>query len=119
MDNKGLIGIIPFLGLAFLFVLILPIILFKLNTMSQYLFQIIMVFTIVGYVKQMGLDGALMWIVSGILIYFIVWKYVYIFSSLYFLMLLMGFGFTSAIMWGSNSFRTFLAGKKIQKLERE
>ena len=109
LNQRG-IGVVAVMGLAFLFFLVLPIILFKLNAMSKVLFQIIMVFTIIGYVKQMGLDGALMWIVSGILVYFIVWKYIYLFSSLYLLMLLMGFGFTSAIMWGSNTLRSKIGG---------
>lgn len=107
-NKKGFMGILPFLFIVFLCILILPMILFWLNGLSKVLFQIIMAFTILGYVKQMGLDGALMWIVSGILIYFIVWKYIDLFSSLYMLMLLMGMGVTSAIMWGSNTLRTNL-----------
>ena len=102
MNARGL-AIIAVIGGAFLCFIILPWILFYINGMSKVLFQVIMAFTILGYVKQMGLDGALMWIVSGILIYFIVWKYIYLFSSLYLIMMLMGFGFTSAIMWGSNA----------------
>jgi hypothetical protein len=103
-NQRGL-AIVAVIGLGFLFFIILPWILFYINGMSKVLFQVIMAFTILGYVKQMGLDGALMWIVSGILIYFIVWKYIYLFSSLYLIMMLMGFGFTSAIMWGSNALK--------------
>lgn len=115
MNKKALIGILPLIGIMFLVVLALPFILFKIHSLAKPLFQIIMAFTIIGYVKQMGLDGALMWIVSGILIYFIVWKYIGLFSSLYMLMLLMGFGFTSVIMWGSNAFRLKLAGHEAKR----
>jgi len=119
MTERGLLGVLPVLGIGFGIILILPIILFYLNDMSKPLFQIILAFSIIGYIKQMGLDGALMWIVSGILIYFIVYKYIMIFSSLYMLMLLMGFGFTSAIMWGSNTVRNKLAGMKARRMYGE
>jgi len=118
MNKKGLIGILPMLGISFFVVILLPIVLFWLSGLSKVLFQVIMAFTIIGYVKQMGLDGALMWIVSGILIYFIVWKYIYIFSSLYMLMLLMGMGVTSAIMWGTSNIRGKLVARDTLKKSR-
>jgi hypothetical protein len=104
MNNKGVILYI--LGVAFVIIVVLPFLLMHFYSMSKILFQGILVFSIIGYVRQMGLDGALMWIVSGVLIYFIVFKYITLFTSLYVLMLLMGFGFTSAIMWGSNTLKS-------------
>ncbi len=109
MNNKGF-HILGFIVIGFVLVLLVPFVLMRLNSMSKVLFQIIMVFTIIGYVKQMGLDGALMWIISGVLCYFIVYKYIDLFASLYMLMLLMGFGFTSAIMWGSNTVKRKVDG---------
>ena len=113
MNNKGVIVYI--LVVAFIVIFLIPYLLMHLFSMSKILFQGIMMFTIIGYVRQMGLDGALMWIVSGVLIYFIVFKYITLFTSLYVLMLLMGFGFTSAIMWGSNTLKTKLTALKKKK----
>ncbi len=110
MNDKGVVLYI--LGVAFLIVFVMPFLLMHFYSMSKILFQVILVFSIIGYVRQMGLDGALMWIVSGVLIYFIVFKYITLFTSLYVLMLLMGFGFTSAIMWGSNTLKTKIMSMK-------
>lgn len=113
MNNKGVLLYI--LGVGFVIIFVLPFLLMHFYSMSKILFQIIMVFSIIGYVRQMGLDGALMWIVSGVLIYFIVYKYMMLFTSLYVLMMLMGFGFTSAIMWGSNTLKTKIMGMKAKQ----
>ena len=70
MNQKGgtlLIMIIIFI----LVIVIIPIFLFNLYTISKPILQIILAFAIIGYVKNMGVDGILMWIISGILIYFI------------------------------------------------
>ncbi len=114
LDAKG-ISVIVAIAIAFLLVIMAPIALMKLNELSKVLFQIIMVFVIIGYVRQMGLEGALMWIVSGILCYFIVYKYIYLFSSLYILMLLMGFGLTSSLMWGTATLRGKLADWNLER----
>lgn len=117
LDAKG-IGVIIAIALAFLLIILAPIALLKLNELSKVLFQIIMVFVIIGYVRQMGLEGALMWVVSGILCYFIVYKYIYLFSSLYVLMLLMGFGLTSSLMWGTATLRGKLADWNLERSMR-
>ena len=114
LDAKG-IRVIIAIALAFLLVVLAPIALMKMNELSKILFQIIMVFVIIGYVRQMGLEGALMWIVSGILCYFIVYKYIYLFSSLYILMLLMGFGLTSSLMWGTATLRGKMADWNLER----
>ncbi len=117
LDAKG-ISVIVAIALAFLLIILAPIALLKMNELSKVLFQIIMVFVIIGYVRQMGLEGALMWVVSGILCYFIVYKYIYLFSSLYVLMLLMGFGLTSSLMWGTATLRGKLADWNLERSMR-
>lgn len=117
VNQKG-IGPVAVMGLAFLLVILAPIFLMKISGLSKVLFQIIMVFIIIGYVRQMGIEGALMWVVSGILCYFIVYKYIYLFSSLYVLMLMMGFGLTSALMWGSATLRGKLGDWKAARTMR-
>lgn len=117
LNAKG-IGVFAVMGIGFLIVILIPIALIELNEMSKILFQIILVFSIIGYVRQMGMEGALMWIIAGILCFFVVYKYIYLFSSLYVLMLLMGFGFTSAIMWGSATMRNKVAEWKATRAAR-
>ena len=112
MNKKGIIGVFPMMGLALLAFLVIPAALFYLSTISKIMFQVIMAFMIIAYVKNFGIEGPLMWILSGILVYFLVWKYPTMTASFYMLILMMGMGFTSAIIWGSSSIRTFFVTKK-------
>jgi len=114
LNEKG-IGIFVVIGLGFLFFLILPTILFTISGISKIMFQVIMAFMIIAYVKQFGLEGGLMWIIAGILIYFLIWKYIYLTATLYMLMILMGMGFTSAIIWGSASIRGIIEKRKMRE----
>jgi hypothetical protein len=110
--NKKGVGVFGLIGMFFLLALVAPIILMQLLSISKILFQVILAFVILGYVKNMGIEGPLMWILSGILIYFMVYKYVYLTTSLYTLMMMMTFGVTSMIFWGSSFLRTKMAAKK-------
>lgn len=104
LNQKG-VGIFIVMGAALLFFLILPIILFTFSQISLRMYQVILAFLIIAYVKGFGIEGPLMWILSGILIYFLVWKYIYVTSMFHVLIMMMGMGFTSAIIWGSALFK--------------
>jgi len=110
-NNKGVIGLFPLIGLALLFFLILPIILFTFSSISLRMYQVILAFLIIGYVRSFGIEGPLMWLLAGILIYFLAWKYVYVTSMFHILIIMLGLGFTSAIIWGSALMRGKLAAK--------
>lgn len=100
--NKRGIGPVIFIILVFVAVLILPTILFALSGINKIFYQGIMVFLIISYVRGMGLEGPLMWIISGVLIYFLVFKYTEIAAGFYLIIIILTMGFGSVIVWSSN-----------------
>ena len=101
MNEKG--NIIIFLLIAFAFVLLLPPIILHAFPPAAWLFKIMMVFIIFATVRGYLGDGPLTWIISGVLIYFLVFKYTDITASLWVFQLLLAFGFGSVIIWGIGS----------------
>jgi hypothetical protein len=110
LNQKGL-GIFAIMGIGLLGFLVLPIVLFTISEISLRMYQAILAFLIIAYVRGFGIEGPLMWILSGILIYFLVWKYVYLTSMFHILIIMMGLGFTSAIIWGSASVKAKFLSK--------
>ncbi len=103
MNNKG--GLFGIIGIGFLVIILLPIVFMQVYSISRPLFQVIIAFLIMGYLKNMGIEGVTFWILSAILVYFLAWKYVEMAASFYVLIFLMGAGFTSTVVWGSAFFR--------------
>jgi hypothetical protein len=110
MNNKG--GLFLVIGIGFLAIILLPIIFMQIFSISKPLFQVILAFVIMGYLKNLGIEGVIFWILSAILIYFLAWKYVEIASTFYVLMFLMGAGFTSSVIWGSAFMRGVFRARK-------
>jgi len=113
LNEKG--SIIIAIALAFVAIILLPIVFMQIFSISKPLFQVIIAFVIMGYVRNVGIEGIPFWTLSAILIYFLAWKYVEIASSFYVLMLLMGLGFTSSLIWGSVFFTGLLKNRKMMK----
>lgn len=79
--------------------LLVPLVMY-LYKPADIVFKLILIFTIFMTVRSFLGTGTLTLIISGILIWFMVFKYGYIFSSLYVLYTLLGIGFLSVIIWG-------------------
>ena len=101
MNQKG--NIIIFLLIAFAVVLLLPPLLITVFPPAKYLFALIMIFVIYSTVRGYLGDGILTLLISGILVYFLVFKYLLITSSLWVFQILLAVGFGSVIMWGIGS----------------
>jgi hypothetical protein len=111
IGKKG-ISIFGVMGIGFFGFLIIPFVLFYVWNISKVLFQGIMAMMIIAYVKQFGLEGPMMWVIAGILIYILVYKYVTFTATIYMLIIMIGMGFTSAIIWGSSTIRGRIMAKK-------
>jgi len=86
--------------LVFAVVLILPPVFLHLFPQAKILFALLMIFTIWGTVRMYLGDSVLTLIISGILAYLIVFKYLYLASSIYVFQLLLMVGFSSIVFFG-------------------
>ncbi|MDO8648047.1 MAG: hypothetical protein Q7R70_06585 [Candidatus Diapherotrites archaeon] len=98
MNSKG--NVIIFILIAFAAVLLLPPLIITVFPAAKYLFALIMVFIIWSTVRGYLGDGILTYLFTGILIYFLVIKWLTVTSSLFVFQILLGVGFGSVIMWG-------------------
>lgn len=98
MNQSG--NIIVFIILGFIGIALLPPLIMKIFPLADILFRILMVFIIFSIVRGYLGEGLMTWIISGVLIYFLVWKYAYLTASVYVLQMLLGVGFASVIVWG-------------------
>ena len=98
MNQKGNVLLFIILGLVGIAVAI-PIIMW-LFPYANILMRIILIFLIFTIVRGYLGDGTLTLIISGVLIYFLAFKYAYIAATAYVLYILMGFSFLSVIVWG-------------------
>jgi len=98
MNSNG--NVIIFILIAFAVVLLLPPLIITVFPPAKYLFALIMVFILFSTVRGYLGDGVLTYVISGILIYFLVFKYLMVTSSLWVFQILLGVGFGSVIMWG-------------------
>ncbi|VVC00146.1 Uncharacterised protein [uncultured archaeon] len=98
MDEKGHIIVLILIG--FLVIALIPVLITSLFEPAKLLMQVILIFVIYTTVRGYLGPGNLSLIVSGVLIYLMVFKWFEIFLSLYILQLLLGFGFMSAVVWG-------------------
>jgi len=98
MDESGNVVLLILGGL--LLVLILPPLILYLFPPAALVFQLISLFVIYSTVRGYLGPGMLTLIISAILIYFLVFKYFYIYTSLFVFQLLLGVSFLSVIVWG-------------------
>jgi hypothetical protein len=98
VNQKGNLLLLILLG--FLFVALIVPIVMKIFWPADIIFRIILIFFIFSIVRGFLGSGVLTLIISGILIYLMVFKWGYIFASLYVMYLLLGIGALSVIVWG-------------------
>ena len=110
MNEKGINALI----LVFLFLLLIAIAVQTIMyffTPANIVFRLILVLVIFTTVRNFLGPGVPSLIISGVLIYFLAIKWVYIFSSVYVLFILWTFGFFSVILWGTVNVRSVLGGQ--------
>ncbi|MFH0714534.1 MAG: hypothetical protein V1847_02545 [Candidatus Diapherotrites archaeon] len=98
MNESG--NVIVFILLGFAAILVLPPLILYLFPAADILFRIIAIFVIFSTVRGYIGDGAITYIISAILIYFLVFKYSSIFASVYVFQMLLSVSFTSVLVWG-------------------
>jgi len=97
-EQKG--NVLIFIIIGILIILILPPIIMHVFPMAGLVFQVMMIFIIYSTVRGYMGEGPLTIIISGILIYFLVFKYRDITASLWVFQLLLGIQFISVLVWG-------------------
>ncbi len=97
-EQRG--NVLIFIIIGILIILILPPIIMHVFPMAGLVFQILMIFIIYSTVRGYMGEGPLTIIISGILIYFLVFKYRDITASLWVFQLLLGIQFISVLVWG-------------------
>ena len=98
MNEKG--NLILIILISFIVIALIPIFFVKFFTIGRLLTQVIMIFIIYAMVRGYLGPGPLSILISVILIYFLVFKYIEITASAYVLMTLIGVGFGSVVIWG-------------------
>lgn len=98
MDNKG--NIILIIIAAIIGIMLLPPLVMAIWPPAKLLFQIMMIFMIYSLVRGYLGAGPLTIIISGILIWIMVFKYTAILASLWVFQMLLGVQFFSIIIWG-------------------
>lgn len=98
MNQSG--NLIIFVLLGFIALLLLPPILFAIFPITKIVFQIFAIFMIYATVRGYLGNNMISIIITGIFVYFLVFKYADIFASVWFLSTLLMFGFGSVVMWG-------------------
>jgi len=103
MNEKGnvllIIGVA--IGAIILASLTMPI-LMKLVPAADLIVKIMLVFVIITTVRNYMGNGVITLIISGILIYFLVFKWAWLASGVWFFTILMSFGLASVFVWGTS-----------------
>jgi len=102
MNSRGFIHII--LGIFLLIAIAVPVIMFVFPP-ADIVFRLILILVIFFTVRSYIGNGIMSIIISAVLIYFLVFKWVHLFAPMYLLYTLLSLQFLSVIIWGS--FRLF------------
>jgi hypothetical protein len=103
MNSRGnVLLIIGFAIGAIIFASVSLPILMKFFPAVDLIVKIILIFVIITTVRQYLGNNVLTLIVSGILIYFLVLKWAWVASSIWFFTILMSFGLASVFVWGTS-----------------
>ncbi|MCD6434220.1 MAG: hypothetical protein J7L14_01255 [Candidatus Diapherotrites archaeon] len=98
MNSRGFIWIIL---LIFVLIAIAVPVVMHLFKPADIILRIILIFVIFTTVRSYLGNGILSLIVSAILIYYLVFKWWFVFAPLYVLYILLGLQFLSVIIWGT------------------
>ena len=85
---------------ALVLIAVLPAIFIYVFPQAQFLLALILIFTIWGSVRMYLGDGVLTLLITGVLTYLIVFKHIYLASSIFTLQILLMFGFFSVVIFG-------------------
>ena len=79
-------------------VMLLPFIITLFIPQFDIIFRLILVFSVYSFVRGFLGDSTLTLLVSGILIYFMAFKYAELFTSLWFVSIILGFGLSNLLV---------------------
>ena len=98
MDQKGQIGFL-IIGVL-LVVILLPAVIISVFPVAKILFQIFSIFMIYSLVKNYLGPGMISILISGVLIWFLVFKYPTLWATIWFFQLLLGVQILSIVTFG-------------------
>lgn len=84
--------------LVILVVMLLPTIVTLFIPQFDWIFKLVLIFSIYSFVRGFLGDSSLTLLLSGILIYFMAFKYGEIFTSLWFVSIILGFGLSNLLV---------------------
>jgi hypothetical protein len=105
LNQKGnlLLGTI----LIIIVIMLLPLVLKTAFPLLDIVFKLVLIFGVYSFVRGFLGDSTLTLLVTGILIYFMVFKYSDLFTSLWFISLVMGLGISTFIVIVAKDFLGF------------
>jgi hypothetical protein len=116
MVNKGFIGglplIIKILLVSVVVILIVPGAMVIFPWVKYVIMAIIVFFIYENSAQAFGEKNILTFIVTGILAYFLVYKYLFLTSAIMMAYLFLGFGLVSVFFWGTSTISRKAAAKK-------
>lgn len=84
--------------LVIILVMLLPTIITLFIPQFDWIFKLVLIFSIYSFVRGFLGDSSLTLLLSGILIYFMAFKYGELFTSLWFISVILGFGLSNLIV---------------------
>jgi glycogen synthase len=115
-NNKGFIGALPLivkiLVISVVAILIVPGAMFIFPWVKYVIMGLIIFFIYENAAQAFGEKHILTFIVTGILAYFLVYKYLYLTSAIMMAYLFLGFGLVSVFFWGTSTISRKAAAKK-------
>jgi hypothetical protein len=79
-------------------VMLLPTIITLFIPQFDWIFKLVLIFSIYSFVRGFLGDSSLTLLLSGILIYFMAFKYAELFTSLWFISVILGFGLSNLLV---------------------
>ena len=98
MNEKG--NIVLFIAIAVPLIIVLPPLIMELIPEAKIIFQVISIFMLYTTVRGYLGDGPLTIVIAAILIYFLVFKWFFVFASAYMFQLLLSIQLFSVVIWG-------------------
>jgi len=99
MDERGVFPLIIILLVAFVLILALPAMIMEVFPIAKLLFQVMMAFLIYAIVRTYLGSSPLTIIITAILVYILVFKYLYITSAVWLFQTVLMFAGFSVVIW--------------------
>lgn len=113
MNQKGILNFISGLKnaslmwkilIVFLFVILLIPLITSIYPITKYIIMLIIGFIIYGMVSEAFGNSIITFIIVGILLYFILFKYFFVSSTIFLFYFFLMYGFLSVFIWGTARF---------------